>query len=61
MNSELKKCDCGKVWKLTRHKMPYGNRDSDSLRCSYGKEVKTWSGGYTFTAEEVPTESAPSQ
>src|SRR5664279_1143708 len=48
MNSELKKCDCGKVWKPTGHKMPYGNRDSDSARCSCGMEIKTWSGSHTF-------------
>jgi len=61
MSNEVKKCACGKVWKMTRHKMPYGARDSDSLNCSCGKEIKKWSGGYTFTAEEVPAESSSEQ
>ncbi len=61
MNSELKKCECGKVWKITRYEMPNGVRDSDSLNCLCGKEIKKWSGGYAFIAEEVPAESNPGQ
>jgi len=56
--TETKKCDCGKVWEITRVKMPYGVRDNDSLSCTCGRELKVWSGGHTYTMEEVTDKTA---
>jgi len=53
MTREIKKCECGLVWKLVKVKTPYGIRDSDSLQCSCGRELISWNGRHTWTAEVV--------
>lgn len=58
MKSEIKKCECGLVWKLTRIKTPYGIRDTDSLACDCGHELIAWNGGHMYTAEKVPEETS---
>jgi hypothetical protein len=57
MSSGIIKCECGKRWKITREKMPYGTRDSGSEECSCGRVLQTWHGGYTFVVEEIKNES----
>ena len=54
MKTEIKKCECGIVWKLKRIKSPSGTRDTDSIACSCGRKVITWSDGYTWVGEVMP-------
>ena len=56
MSSGIIKCECGKVWRITRQKMPHGTRDSCSQSCSCGRVLKSWHGGYTFVADEITSE-----
>jgi len=53
MSSGIIKCECGKLWRITREKMPYGTRDSGSIECSCGRTLQAWHGGYTFAADEI--------
>ncbi len=55
INNSIVKCECGKTWRLTRVKMPYGARDSDSAACTCGREVISWNGGHVYVIEEVNT------
>jgi len=54
MKTEIKKCECGIVWKLKRIKSPFGIKDTDSIACSCGRKVITWSGGYLWVGEVMP-------
>jgi len=54
MKPEIKKCECGLTWKLTKHKAPFGIRDSDSLTCTCGRELISWNGGCIWVAELIP-------
>ncbi len=56
MNNKHKTCECGKVWVVTRHKMPHGARDDGSLTCTCGREIVSWNGGYTYTIKETAAE-----
>jgi hypothetical protein len=58
MNTETKKCECGRIWSLKRVKMPHGNRDDDSIRCPCGRIVKEWNGGHTWTGNVLPGEKS---
>lgn len=57
MTSEIKKCECGLVWRLTKVKTPYGMRDKDSLECDCGRELISWNGGHMYNAEKVAKDS----
>jgi len=54
MKTEIKKCEYGIVWKLKRIKSPFGIKDTDSIACSCGRKVITWSGGYLWVGEVIP-------
>jgi len=50
----IRKCECGRVWKLNEIKV--GMRDKDSLNCTCGREVISWNGGVVYTMEDISPE-----
>ncbi|MGB6689031.1 MAG: hypothetical protein WBE76_14450 [Terracidiphilus sp.] len=52
MPEDLVTCECNLVWKLHRFRTKL--REDETLRCSCGRELITWSGPYILTMERVP-------
>jgi hypothetical protein len=52
MPEDLVTCECNLVWKL--HRFRTKMREDETLRCSCGRELITWSGPYILTKERVP-------
>jgi hypothetical protein len=53
--TEIKKCACGRVWKLTKHKLR--ERDRDEICCKCGCLIKQWNSAQAWTPEliqEIP-------
>jgi hypothetical protein len=48
MDQEIR-CECGRVWHLTKHSLI--QRDRDSLECKCGKTLKRWNGACCWVAE----------
>jgi len=53
MNTTIERCECGKKWKLTKYKTLGGIRDIDSLYCTCGRELISWSGAHMWGKEEI--------
>ncbi len=43
--------DCGRVWLLTKRKVP--QRDKDDISCTCGRTLVSWNGGCVWTAELI--------
>lgn len=48
---ENHKCECGREWQITKHKLTA--RDSDSENCKCGRELISWNGAVTYTVTLV--------
>jgi hypothetical protein len=48
MDEEIK-CECGRLWGLTKHSLI--QRDPDSVECKCGRTLKRWTGACFWTTE----------
>jgi hypothetical protein len=56
MDSDLhikgeKKCECGRVWRLTKHNLI--QRDPDEVLCTCGRVLHRWTGAYFYEQELI--------